>query len=87
MPQVGDSVDLVSTAEGAPLIRRQGVVRAVEAPFVDVEAPFTGSVAPLRFRKTDMIAAGARHWKVRQDFFGRAWPGPTRAPRDVGQQA
>jgi len=73
MPQVGDSVDLVFTADGAPLIRRQGVVRAVEAPFVDVEAPFTGRM-PLRFRKTDMIAAGARRWKVRQDFFGRQLP-------------
>lgn len=70
MPQVDDSVDLVFTAEGTPLIRRRGVVRAVETPYVDVEAPFTGRL-PLRFRKTEMIAAGARHWKVRQDFLAR----------------
>ena len=71
MPQVGDKVDVEFTAEGAHVVWRQGIVLAVERSFVDVEAPFTGRATPFRFRTTDLIAAGVRHWKVRQEFFAR----------------
>lgn len=74
MPQigVGDRVDVEFMVGGSPIIRRQGVVLAVERSFVDVAAPFMGSAAPLRVKMIDLAAAGARHWRTRQDFFPHA---------------
>lgn len=74
MPEVGidDRVDVVWTAGGSPLIRRQGVVVAVERTFIDVAAPFTGSDEPLRVLVADLAAQGFRHWRARREVLSRA---------------
>ena len=68
MPQIGDRIDVEFTVGGEPLLRRQGVVLAVDRSFVDVQAPFTGSEEPLRLRVAELASIGSRHWRARQEF-------------------